>query len=104
MPGNTTGQTPTLDELRAAVAAIIGLAPDSIPDDANLIHLGMDSLGMMRLVNRWRREGIRVSSRELSTEPTLSAWQRHLRALRAATVSEQPGLPDAGLPGSPCPR
>lgn len=73
----------TLDELRAAVAAIIGVEPDAIADDTNLVHLGIDSLGVMRLVNRWRREGIRVSAGELAAEPTLAAWQRRVDALRA---------------------
>jgi aryl carrier-like protein len=89
MPSNTAGQPLTLDQLRGAVAAIIGLEPDAVPDDANLLHLGVDSLGIMRLVNLWRREGIRVSSRALAAEPNLAAWQRHIDALRSAAVSEQ---------------
>jgi aryl carrier-like protein len=78
MVNKAAGTPPTLDELREAVAALIGSEASEVPLDANLNHLGVDSLGMMRLVNRWRRAGIRVSFRELAAEPTLAAWQRYL--------------------------
>ncbi|WP_460530809.1 phosphopantetheine-binding protein [Flindersiella endophytica] len=61
-----------------AVAEMIGAEPGDIAMDANLVHLGVDSLGMMRLANRWRRAGIRVPFRELAADPTLAAWQRFL--------------------------
>lgn len=99
MPSNTAGEPPTLDELREAVAAIIGSEPSAIPEDANLIHLGIDSLGMMRLVNRWRRTSIRVSFRELAAEPTLAAWQRHMDAVRGESTGERTDrYPDDGVP------
>jgi aryl carrier-like protein len=78
MPSNSAATPPTLEELREAVAELIGSEPGEVPLDANLNHLGVDSLGMMRLVNRWRRVGIRVSFRELAAEPTLAAWQRYM--------------------------
>lgn len=78
MQGKPTVTPPTLDELRALVAELIGSEPSAVPLDANLNQLGVDSLGMMRLANRWRRAGIRVSFKELAAEPTLAAWQRHL--------------------------
>jgi aryl carrier-like protein len=76
---DSSGQTPTevSAALREAVAAMIGAEPDAIAPDANLIHLGLGSLEMMRLVNRWRRDGLPVSFRELAAEPRLDAWQRH---------------------------
>ncbi|MEH1127370.1 phosphopantetheine-binding protein [Micromonospora sp. CPCC 206061] len=78
MSSTTAGQPPTIDVLRAAVAEILGTAPDAVPDDANLVRLGLDSLGMLRLANRVRRAGIRVSFKGMATEPTLAAWARHL--------------------------
>ncbi len=86
---STAEPTPTLDELREAVAALVGSDPAAIDDDADLLLLGLDSLGVMRLVNRWRREGVRVSSRVLVAEPTLLAWQRHLDESRRAAASEE---------------
>jgi aryl carrier-like protein len=78
MPDRPAGTSPTLDDLRKDIAAMLGLDPDEIPLDANLVHLGVDSLGLMRLANRWRRAGIRVPFRELAAEPTLAAWRRFL--------------------------
>ncbi|GAA3412588.1 phosphopantetheine-binding protein [Streptosporangium vulgare] len=71
---------PTADDLRQAVATIIGTEPGEITGDANLVFLGLGSLEMMRLVTRWRRQGIAVEFGELAAEPTVEAWQRHLRA------------------------
>jgi aryl carrier-like protein len=90
MTGTTAGAPPTLDQLRAQVAAIVGTEPETVADDAELPGLGLDSLGMMRLVNGWRRAGIRVSSRELATVPTLSGWHRVLTDLWAAAAAEEP--------------
>lgn len=79
---------PTIEDLRAAVAELVGLDPAQISDDTDLVLLGLDSLGVMRLVNGWRREGIRVSSRSLVAAPTLAAWQEHLDQARRAAAAE----------------
>jgi aryl carrier-like protein len=101
MPPNRSGEPPTMDELRAAVAAIVGLEPGAIPDDANLVLLGVDSLGMMRLINLWRRTGVRVSARDLAVEPTLAAWQRHIEAARAQLAGNPTrSRPDAKTSGN----
>nr|AVR52598.1 hypothetical protein [Streptomyces sp. FXJ1.235] len=82
---DSSEQTPTevSAALREAVAAMIGTEPGTIAPDANLIHLGLGSLEMMRLVNKWRRDGLPVQFRELAAEPTLAAWQRHFDAVAA---------------------
>ncbi|MEU3337901.1 acyl carrier protein [Streptomyces sp. NPDC006668] len=99
MTGNTPDEPSTLHQLREAVAGILGVAPEEIPQDANLVRLGVDSLGMMRLVNLWRRQGIRLSSRALLTEPTLIGWQRHIEELRRQNAVEQlHGDPDVEAP------
>lgn len=99
MTGTTPDQPATLDQLREAVAGILGVDPGDIPDDANLVRLGVDSLGMMRLVNQWRRQGVRLSSRALTAEPTLLGWQRHIDELRRQTAAEQShGDPDREVP------
>ena len=88
MTSPTTARPPTRDALRAAVAALLEVEPGTIGFDDDLIGLGMDSIQMMRLVNQWRRTGVRVSSRVLSAEPTLTAWARHLDELRAGLAAE----------------
>ena len=88
MERSTASEPPTLDELREAVAGLLGTTSADIPVDANLLQLGVDSIGVMRLVNGWRRAGLRVSSRELFAEPTLLAWRRHLETLGHDTSGE----------------
>jgi aryl carrier-like protein len=78
MSGSTAGEPLTRDDLRGMIAAMVGLEPDAVADDANLLRLGVDSLGIMRLVNRLRRAGVRVSYRDISAEPTLTSLGRHL--------------------------
>ncbi|MFF1925183.1 phosphopantetheine-binding protein, partial [Streptomyces sp. NPDC058221] len=65
-------------ELREEVAAAVGMAPGTISGDANLVHLGLGSLEMMRLVTRWRRQGLPADFAALAGAPTLDAWHRHL--------------------------
>jgi yersiniabactin nonribosomal peptide synthetase len=73
-------------DLRSVVAEQLGTDPAGIGDDDDLVLLGMDSIGVIRLVGRWRRGGIEVTFDELIEVPTLGAW----RALMAAkTLPEQ---------------
>ncbi|TDD17255.1 phosphopantetheine-binding protein [Nonomuraea diastatica] len=65
--------------LRENVAAIIGATPEEIPGDANLVYLGVGSLEMMRLVTKMRRQGITLDFSALAADPTLDAWEGHLR-------------------------
>ncbi|MFG2006869.1 phosphopantetheine-binding protein [Spirillospora sp. NPDC048911] len=76
--------TISTDGLRETVAQIIGTDPGAIADDANLIVLGLGSLEMMRLVTRWRRQGIDADFTELAAEPTVAAWTAHLKAVAGA--------------------
>ena len=74
-------EIPTLEEMRAAVAELVGADPAAITPETDLLALGITSLGMMRLVNRFRRAGLAVEFRVLSAEPTLGAWMRHVAAV-----------------------
>ncbi|NRQ34236.1 phosphopantetheine-binding protein [Nonomuraea sp. NN258] len=71
--------TANASALRETVAALIGAAPEDIAGDANLVYLGVGSLEMMRLVTRYRRQGVTLDFAVLAAEPTLDAWERHLR-------------------------
>ncbi|MFD9033337.1 phosphopantetheine-binding protein [Streptomyces sp. NPDC059567] len=75
-------------ELRQEVAAALGAQPDAIPGDAHLVHLGLGSLEMMRLVTRWRRQGLPAEFAELAAAPTLDDWHRHLTAAWNARTAE----------------
>ena len=63
-----------LDELRTSVAELIGSEPDAVPVDANLFELGLESIVLMRLVGRFRKQGSAVTFADLAAQPTISAW------------------------------
>lgn len=70
----------TLEGIRADVADVLGEAASDIPDDENLAELGMDSVRLMSLVERWRTgHGVKVSFVELAEKPGLLAWWDLLR-------------------------
>lgn len=75
-----TAATLTEDEVRATLAPLLGIEPDAIDPDANLVVLGLSSLEIMRLVGVWRRRRIAVEFDSLVAGPTLAAWLDHLGA------------------------
>ncbi|MEU1463116.1 phosphopantetheine-binding protein [Streptomyces sp. NPDC005706] len=87
--GNRTDVTApaalTGEELRAALAELIGVSPSEIEDDANLIQLGLESLQMMRLVTKWRRAGLAVAFGDLTGTPTFAAWNERITRELART-------------------
>lgn len=62
--------------IRDAVVEILGEEPATIADGENLFEAGLDSVGLLRLVNRLRRGGLQVSFADLAREPTLAAWDK----------------------------
>lgn len=66
----------TREALRALIAARLDIPPEEISYDTNLVILGMNSLELMTVVNRLRRQGIPVTYDALATQPTLDAWWR----------------------------
>ncbi|GAA3738554.1 amino acid adenylation domain-containing protein [Streptomyces tremellae] len=64
---------------------------DEIPEESdNLIEWGLDSIGLMRLAARWRREGIDVSFGDLAVQPTLAHWRALLLAADPASADPAP--------------
>ncbi|MBF1996242.1 phosphopantetheine-binding protein [Serratia symbiotica] len=51
-----------------------GSMPDRLPDDCDLIGLGLDSLAMMKLAAMWRRQGYDISFARLIQQPRFDAW------------------------------
>ena len=62
------------DELRAVVAELIGAEPGAVSMDADLFELGLESIVLMRLVGRFRKQGSTVTFAELAAQPNISAW------------------------------
>ncbi|EBW6040443.1 amino acid adenylation domain-containing protein [Salmonella enterica subsp. enterica serovar Infantis] len=48
----------------------------AVADDDNLIALGIDSLSMMRISGRLRKQGLPVSFAQLISAPQLSSWRK----------------------------
>ncbi|CAM5506547.1 hypothetical protein GCM10010329_63820 [Streptomyces spiroverticillatus] len=88
-PGTRRRELPLTEaELRQDVAAMTGLAAETITGDAHLVHLGLGSLEMMRLVTRWRRQGVPADFAALAAAPTLDAWHQHLSGAWASRDAE----------------
>ncbi|OKI02164.1 isochorismatase [Streptomyces sp. CB02923] len=72
----------TIDHLRADVADVLGEDPADIPVDENLVDYGMDSVRIMALLERWRRDhGTRAGFVDLAEQPAIEAWARVLGAV-----------------------
>ena len=62
------------EHIRAEVADLLGVGVDAVHPGSNLIGQGLDSIRMMTLAGRWRRQGIAVDFAVLAATPTIDAW------------------------------
>lgn len=62
------------EDIRAEVADLLGVGVDAIHPGRDLIGQGLDSIRMMTLAGRWRRQGIAVDFAMLAATPTIDAW------------------------------
>ncbi|MFG1932285.1 amino acid adenylation domain-containing protein [Mycobacterium sp. NPDC048908] len=60
--------------IREEVAELLGISPDDVDPDGDLIGQGLDSIRMMSLAGRWRRQGIDIDFASLAAEPSVRAW------------------------------
>ncbi|BBX62368.1 phenyloxazoline synthase MbtB [Mycobacterium saskatchewanense] len=94
-----------VEEIRAEVADLLGVEAGAVRPDGNLISQGLDSIRMMTLAGRWRRQGIAVDFATLAAEPTIAAWAQLVATSAPATEAAPPTAPD-GAPshaGEPFP-
>lgn len=71
--GSSTGST-TDRTVREEVAELLGVSPDEVDPNADLIASGLDSIRMMSLSGRWRKQGIDINFAALAENPTVAAW------------------------------
>jgi bifunctional isochorismate lyase / aryl carrier protein len=76
--------TLTRERLAHAIAREAGVSPEDVGGDTDLTTLGIDSLGILRLVNEWRVYGLPVTYLDLAREPTLDAWWTRVSQLLRA--------------------
>ena len=90
---NATGediQAAVRHAIRAKVAAILRADTESLPDDANLIELGVDSLLALDLFQSLEKQfRIRVDRSLLFKEPTLGALSSRIASLLGAEEAAQ---------------
>lgn len=75
--GSLTGQGTerTTDRtVREEVAELLGVSPDEVDPNADLIASGLDSIRMMSLSGRWRKQGMDINFAALAENPTVAAW------------------------------
>ncbi|MFD6278569.1 phosphopantetheine-binding protein [Streptomyces sp. NPDC060209] len=71
----------TLELIRHDVADALGEDPADIPLDENLLDYGLDSVRIMALLGRWRRDhGVDADFADLAEQPAIEAWARLLEA------------------------
>lgn len=77
-PPTPTAPAPTaltVDRIRQDVADVLGEDAADIPVDENLIDHGLDSVRIMTLLGRWRRDhGVGVEFADLAEQPAIEAW------------------------------
>ncbi|MFJ2829653.1 phosphopantetheine-binding protein [Streptomyces sp. NPDC087263] len=65
----------TLEQIRSDVADSLGENPADIPFDENLMDYGLDSVRVMALLERWRRDhGVEAAFVDLAEQPAIEAW------------------------------
>ncbi|MGZ4584253.1 MAG: non-ribosomal peptide synthetase [Mycobacterium sp.] len=67
------------EDIRAEVAALLGVEVDAVHPAGNLISQGLDSIRMMTLAGRWRRRGLTIDFATLAAAPTIESWAELLR-------------------------
>ncbi|MFC4908162.1 phosphopantetheine-binding protein [Actinomadura gamaensis] len=71
----------TIDQIRADVADALGEDPADVPLDESLVDHGIDSVRIMALLERWRRDlGVRADFADLAERPAIEAWAELLGA------------------------
>ncbi len=64
------------EDIRAEVAELLGVDVAAVQPGDNLISQGLDSIRIMTLAGRWRRQGIAIDFAALAETPTIEAWTR----------------------------
>lgn len=86
-------------ELLSLIAALLEEEPEDLDEHENLIEYGIDSIGVMRIVSLWNREGLDITVGELFAEPTIAAWWNLLSECTATgTADDTPVDVDLGAP------
>ena len=79
--------------VRDEVAELLGVSPAELDPQADLIASGLDSIRMMTLSGRWRRQGVDVGFAALAANPTVAAWTELVSGHDAPVVANRGPAP-----------
>ncbi|MFW0785673.1 phosphopantetheine-binding protein [Gordonia sp. CPCC 206044] len=86
----TTGSTLTRDRIISDIAEILQISTDEIGDETNVLDVGLDSVRLMSLIERWRAAGaVKADLVALASNPVVGAWVRELNADTAPVATNQ---------------
>ncbi|MFT2721896.1 isochorismatase family protein [Deinococcus sp. A31D244] len=80
----------TEGRVRGQIAALLGVDPQDLHGDDDLLMLGLDSVRLMLLTEDWQREGRRVSYADVAARPTLNVIVAALNASPALNATPAP--------------
>ncbi|MFR9749935.1 phosphopantetheine-binding protein [Nocardia sp. 004] len=60
------------------IADVLYADPTELHPDTDLTDLGLDSIRLTTLVERWRAAGTRITFADLAEEPVLGLWLEQL--------------------------
>jgi mycobactin phenyloxazoline synthetase len=88
----------------AEVAELLGIDAAELDPNADLIASGLDSIRMMSLSGRWRKQGIDVRFAAMAANPTVAAWAQLVGERTTVAPEPEPQTPSAAPdPDAPFP-
>ncbi|MEV0294826.1 phosphopantetheine-binding protein [Nocardia sp. NPDC050710] len=68
----------TRDRIVRDLVEVLFVDPDELDEDVDLTDLGLDSLRLNTLLDRWRAAGARIGFADLAERPVLGVWFERL--------------------------
>ncbi|MCD2157843.1 phosphopantetheine-binding protein [Rhodococcus cerastii] len=68
------------------IASVLGIESEELSGGSDLIDLGLDSIGTMRLVDQWQARGIDIRFFDLVDDSTVDGWWRAIEAKMTGTT------------------
>ncbi len=73
--------------IRSAIAEVLEVKPSMIADDDNLLDLGLDSIRIMALVEKWKQQGTAITFVDLAEAPSVNNWLELMEREKVTTVN-----------------
>lgn len=64
----------SIPSLQCAVAEILNIEVDEVDPEENLLYLGLDSIRVMTLLEKWRAQGINITLEQLAEGASIRDW------------------------------